>query len=179
MGLQCVEWEQGSGGGMRDKPELHVAHVGDLPAQLFCRLLDQVLRDNVAVRFRAFGTSMEPTIKDGDLVTLQPVNRQPRLGDTVACRHPETGKLVVHRVVRKSDQTYTIKGDTNHAVDGVVSKEDIMGLVGRIERSGRKVRFGLGPERRLIALASRLGLWRRFWGRLRRGLQPLEERPKT
>ena len=42
--------------------------------------------------------------------------------------------------------------------DGMIPVGDILGLVTCVERGGRKVRFGLGPERLLIALLSRSGL---------------------
>ena len=46
------------------------------------------------------------------------------------------------------------------ARENIVSLPGILGRVTRIERAGRRVRLGLGPERALIAVLSRRGLLR-------------------
>jgi phage repressor protein C with HTH and peptisase S24 domain len=131
------------------------------------RALAELLRDVVSkgmlFRFRAKGWSMSPFIKDGDVITIEPVRPgEPRAGDAVAFIHSVNGRLVVHRVVRKIDGDCLIQGDSASEPDGVVSSSDILGRVARVERNGRSVRLGMGPERRLIAILTRNGLFLRF-----------------
>lgn len=110
-------------------------------------------------RFLAPGASMTPFIQDGDVITLAPFDPITCvLGDVVALIKPENDRLVVHRVIDISDGRCRIKGDNNPAEDGVYSFGMIIGTVTRVERNGISVRFGLGPERSLVARLSRHGL---------------------
>ena len=122
-----------------------------------------LLRTNIerglSLRFRARGFSMSPFIKDGDVVTISPaLGASPRPGDIVAFRCPSTGKLLVHRAIGKIGDLYLMQGDNVSTMDGGVDGKDILGLVRRVERNGRTVRIGLGPERSMIAFLSRRGV---------------------
>ena len=92
------------------------------------------------------------------------------MGDVVAFLHPETKLLCVHRVLSRNKGALLIQGDNSPGKpDGIISMEAIMGRVTLVERGGRKIRLGFGPERVLIALLSRSGLLaviRRFAGPL-------------
>jgi len=132
-------------------------------------LLRAVLGKGVPFRFRAKGFSMHPFIKDGDVVTLSPLSaRPPRVGNTVAFLYPESGKLAIHRVVGKAGNSFLIMGDGNPGPDGMIPAKNILGCVRKVERDGKRVYLGLGPERFLIAWLSRrrllypllLPLWR-------------------
>jgi hypothetical protein len=91
---------------------------------------------------------MSPFIKDGDMVTLSPLNRAlPRMGDVVAYIHPAIKRVFIHRVVRKKDDSYIIKGDNSLEGDGPVLAAKILGLVTRVDRDGKRITLGLGPER--------------------------------
>jgi len=106
-------------------------------------------------------------VRDGDAITVAPLSgAAPRLGDVVAFIRPESGKLVVHRVVGKQDGAFLIQGDNAEEMDGLVPAANVLGRVTRVERDGKKVYLGLGPERYLIALLSRWGLFRPLllWG---------------
>ena len=122
-------------------------------------LLRDVLRKGVAFSFRARGFSMSPFIKDGDDLTLFPLNGiSPGLGDVVAFIHKGNGMPFVHRVVGKKENTYLLKGDNATETDGLISESDILGCVRMVERRGLRVFFGLGPERFLIAYLNRRGI---------------------
>ena len=142
-------------------PELSRTAGSELPlsGSALLELIKAILARDVPVRFRALGSSMEPFIKSGDVITVAPLhNHHPRIGQVVAFIHPESNKLVVHRVVAKKDDDVFIQGDSDHNFpDGLVPKENLIGSVTRLWREGRKVRLGLGPERLLIAFLSRRG----------------------
>ncbi len=122
-------------------------------------LMRQVLSKGRPFQFRARGGSMAPFIQDGDTICVTPFKRnEPRLGDVAAFIHPQTGQLVVHRVVGRNGLTYLIKGDNTYANPDVVSQKYLLGKVTQVERNGRQNSRGLGPERYLIALSSRAGL---------------------
>ena len=102
---------------------------------------------------------MSPFIKDGDAITVSPkLGSSPRFGDVVAFIHPRTEKLFIHRVVWKRRDAYIVKGENTLESDGLIKKENILGVVTKVERKGKKVFLGLGPERFLIALLTRKNL---------------------
>jgi hypothetical protein len=102
---------------------------------------------------------MSPFIKDGDAITVSPkIGCSPRFGDVVAFIHPRTEKLFIHRVVWKRRDAYIVKGENTLESDGLIKKENILGVVTKVERKGKKVFLGLGPERFLIALLTRKNL---------------------
>jgi signal peptidase I len=122
-------------------------------------LVKEILSKGAECRFQAKGHSMSPFIKDGDIVTISPLtNSSPGLGDVVAFNRPENENLIIHRVVEKRNNDYYVRGDNLPEADGLVQARDILGYVNKVERNGKNVRVGLGPERFLIALLNRKGL---------------------
>jgi hypothetical protein len=119
--------------------------------------------------FRALGSSMSPFIRDGDQITIAPLRRgKPSLGQVVAFIQPETGQLLVHRVTGLQGSACLVQGDnTPGRTDGLVPLENILGRLVQVQRDGKKIRLGLGPERYLVALLSRFGLLRPFLLRLK------------
>lgn len=103
---------------------------------------------------RVGGASMAPFIRTGDVVTLRPCERA-RLGDVVA-RLAGPDRLLVHRVVTGGEPPLT-RGDSAHEPDPPLSPGELLGRVWAVERAGRGVRAGLGPERQVLAWLSRRG----------------------
>ena len=101
---------------------------------------------------------MSPFIKDSDIITVSPLHSaSPNIGDVVAFISPGIGRLVIHRVVGKRGKSYFIKGDNIPGSDGLVPEAIILGCISKVERNGKDVFFGLGPERFLIAFLTRWG----------------------
>ena len=107
-------------------------------------------------RFQAKGFSMSPFIKDEDIITVFPYSdRRPRLGDVVACVPAESWKLIVHRIIDRKKGDCCTKGDSMDSPDCWIPEDRIIGRVGRVERKGKSVSLGLGPERVAVAILSR------------------------
>jgi signal peptidase I len=122
-------------------------------------LMRAVHAKGLPFRFSAGGYSMTPFIKNGDVITVSPLAPQaPRVGDVVAFVHPETRLLCLHRVLSAHGDGFFIQGDNlDEKPDGMIPREAILGRVTGLERAGRRVRLGLGPERLLVAFLSRCG----------------------
>jgi hypothetical protein len=134
--------------------------VLSLSGPALLELLRAVLAKGIPFRFCARGMSMSPFIKEADVVTVSPCpGKSVSLGQVVAFVHPHTGRLVVHRVVAIGRDACRIQGDntSGSGEEDVVPFPYILGRVTRVERAGRRVRLGLGPERKLIALLNRRG----------------------
>jgi hypothetical protein len=161
-----------------EEPQLVVRKAEELPLSgpALLELMGAVLARGAAFRFCARGWSMAPFIRDGDVITVSPLGRDlPRAGEVVAFVRPEGGNLVVHRAVARRGTALLIQGDgVAEYRDGVIPAENLVGRVTCVEREGRKVCLGLGPERAAIAWLSRARLLIPLWGRLaawRRRLQ--------
>ena len=146
---------------VEDKPTLFCTKDGELKlsGSDLIALLKAILDKGARFRFRAKGFSMSPFIKDGDIITVSPLTGgTTRSGDVVAFIRPKIKKLVIHRVVGKKKDYFHIKGDNIPNIDELIPGINILGRVTRVERNGKEVFLGLGPERFLIALLTRTGL---------------------
>jgi hypothetical protein len=153
-----------------DKPELYAVDGGvlALSGPALREFLRAVLDRGVPFRFSARGMSMDPFIRDGDVITIVPLGaRALKTGEVIACCHPGDGHLVVHRAVASEQVGVVLKGDANDAVDGVVARDDVLGVVSAVRRGDRRVVIGTGPERLLLAGLSRKGLMRPLVARAR------------
>jgi signal peptidase I len=147
---------------VENKPAIFNKKEGELKLSgpALVEILQAVLDKGMPFRFRAKGFSMTPFIKDGDVITVSPLSSALlRLGDVVAFTHPGTGRLAIHRVVGKKHGYYIVRGDnTSSLKNDLIPETNILGSMSKVERKGKEVFLGLGPERLLIALLTRIGL---------------------
>lgn len=103
---------------------------------------------------------MHPYIQDGDVITLSAVKtaRGIRVGNIAALVHPESGKLIVHRVIRKTGNEIQTKGDNSKIADAPVSVNAVVGIVSCVTRGFSNTLVGTGIRDLLASLLSRLGL---------------------
>lgn len=150
-----------------EKPHLYALKGGELAvsSKELLVLMEAVLAKKRLFRFRARGWSMAPFIRDGDLITVEPLsNKKPGIGEVISFVHPQSGKLVVHRAVDIDEKGLLLQGDSLQAVsDGIVPYSLLLGRVIRIERNGEHVWIGLGLERYLIAWLSRSGMLKHLY----------------
>jgi signal peptidase I len=139
--------------------------------------LQAVLAKGASVRFKARGFSMHPFIKDGEVVTVSPVTGG-RLyaGDVVAFCHPDSGRLVVHRIIKKNAQGFILRGDNCAEADGLVPAASIVGLVTEVGGNSRIIWPGWRPERLFPALLSRYHRLQPLGYRIRQALGPFIRR---
>ena len=131
------------------------------PAQM--EIIRAVTSRGAMIRTRAWGGSMFPFIRSGDVLTIAPVgDARLRPGDVAAARVAGSGRLAVHRIVASRGRAYLFRGDNSSEADRWIPVADVLGVVVRVERRGRRVRLGLGPDRFLIAFLNRIGLLNRL-----------------
>ena len=142
-----------------------------LDGEACIEVLHLTLEKKASLRFCVRGFSMSPFIKDGDIITLSGLSAgRIGLGQSIAFRRPCDKKLIIHRLVKihKSPQMkYITKGDNAKEPDCPISLGDMLAYVKKVERNGKKILFGLGPERKIIAFLSRQNILRilSFFGR--------------
>jgi hypothetical protein len=143
------------------RPEFSATKGRELPlsGRSLVAILRAVLDKGAPARFQAKGFSMSPFIKNKDVITISPLKtKRPGLGRIIAFVHKQTDGLCIHRIVRKKGAFYITQGDNISDTVEIVPTENILGSVSRVEREGKQVFLGLGPERYLIALLGRRGL---------------------
>lgn len=92
------------------------AIAGVLVAVLTWVLLAPPAMGGSASYVTVVGSSMEPSLHNGDAVMLRP-NDKYEVGDTVAYRSSLGGALVLHRIIGTAGEKYIVKGDNNDFVD--------------------------------------------------------------
>ena len=140
------------------KPALYIKTGQDLAlsSQALLEILKSVLDKGRPFRFRVRGFSMSPLIKDGDVLTISPPSEHEfHNGDVVLFEEELERRPIVHRIVHGQGDMFLVKGDNLGEADGYIHRKSILGTVTCVERRGRKIRIGLGKERRLLALMSR------------------------
>lgn len=146
-----------------------------LDGSALTELLREACRKEASLRFKARGFSMSPFIKDGDILTVSSIEGKPvNPGNVVAFKCRRNNKLVIHRAVARKKDRYLIKGDNCTQADCPTKRQDILGVVVKVEREGKDIRFGIGPEQAAIAFLSRIKLFPfffRFWWPLKKSLR--------
>ena len=129
---------------------LGFSHFGDLSAEL--------LSLGFGVKFRAPGTSMHPTIRHGDLITVEPVaSSNLKRGDIILYRLQNA--FIAHRLVNIEERngcglTFILRGDASTTCDAPVKPAQVLGKVVRVERGHRRI----DPYSRRVKLWSLLHL---------------------
>jgi len=121
----------------------------------FAELSAAILNRGGSFRFKARGSSMYPFIRDGDIVTIQPVEAAAlKVGDVVFYSTAR-GRLSAHRVVGREVQRGQVvlatRGDAASGPDERVQAEQVLGRVVSVQR-GRKIIRLDGGFWRLAAL---------------------------
>lgn len=133
-------------------------------------LAASMLQAGVSLQFQARGSSMTPTIRDGDSLLIVPVQlHELRVGQIVLCRI-ENNRFVVHRILRRRRQqgtvSFLLKGDQCRSTDGWVDASCILGQAVQARRQGKMVRLPGAEGRVWGSLAAILSSWNVFNSRL-------------
>jgi signal peptidase I len=101
-----------------------------------------VLQKGQSIRFQAKGWSMRPFIRDGDFVTVSPVeNSSIKTGDVVLYSTAENDPImhrVIKKYIKKGGTTLLIKGDASSGSPERVDIQRVLGKLTAIERKGRR-----------------------------------------
>jgi signal peptidase I len=121
---------------------------------MFTAVIEEAMAEGAAVsavRFRAEGESMYPTIRDGDTITVAAVAADAVVrGDILLCRHD--ARWLAHRVVdvatRGGERVFEMRGDAKGSSDAPVAASAVFGRVVFLHRNGRLIRV-CGPSARM------------------------------
>jgi signal peptidase I len=111
--------------------------------EVFLDLSADLLSRGYGVRFRPKGASMYPTIKDGEAMTVEPVEAcDVKRGDIILYKTAGSGgSVIAHRVVRVNKSrgyvtSFVLRGDASETCDLPIAPEQVLGKVVSVERGG-------------------------------------------
>jgi signal peptidase I len=115
----------------------------------------QLLSKSIPVELRMSGSSMSPSIEDGDVVTVEPITGDPiRQGDIVLYQS-RYDTAVIHRVVRldrSSPERFILtRGDSATQSDLPIPLHRILGRVKLVERAGERIKV-VRPRRGFLRI---------------------------
>jgi signal peptidase I len=125
----------------------------------FCDLSGELLSLGCGVRFRAPGTSMHPTIRHGDVITVEPVEPTNLKRGNIILYRLQNG-LIAHRIVNIEEEegcglTFILRGDASTICDAPVKSEQVLGKVICLERG----HLSIDPYSWRVRLWSMFYLW--------------------
>lgn len=131
-------------------------------SEAFVDLSAELLSRGHRVRFRPNGNSMLPTIKDGEAVTVAPVEHSAIKRGDILLYLTRRG-VTAHRVVKISKSKkeakealgFILRGDAPGSSDESVRFDQVLGKVISVERDGRNI--DLTSRRAKIMRATREG----------------------
>jgi signal peptidase I len=109
----------------------------------FSGLSTELLRGGNSIRFKALGSSMDPWIKDGDILTIQPVQAGELRDGQVVFYTSKADRPVVHRiseVFESESQIFIwVKGDASPKSAERIEATKALGKVVRIQRGSKGI----------------------------------------
>ena len=132
-------------------------------SDLFVGLTRELLQRGCNVRFRATGTSMQPAIRDGEVVTVAPWSGDAfAVGEILLCcvgQRPMAHRVVAVQPSDHGSPVLYLHGDNLCARDRPVRASDVIGRVLTVSRDGSDHPLD-GPRRlvRVRRVARRLSL---------------------
>lgn len=112
--------------------------IREVPSRVLAEMASEAIAAGVEVRVAVRGRSMEPTLVNGDVVTLAPVEKKRLRPGCIVAWRTDAG-MVVHRYLgRLSDGRLRTAGDNVGHRDRPPRREDLVGIVVEVERGGRR-----------------------------------------
>ena len=107
----------------------------------FVSLSADILKKKKSFSFKAFGSSMWPFIKQGDILLVEAVDSATiKIGDVVFVRMSES-KIIVHRIIsiNHAKKSAAMRGDSATSGAEILSFSQILGKVTRIRRNNKPI----------------------------------------
>ncbi len=125
----------------------------------FGELTKEVLSRGGSFCFRARGFSMVPFIRDGEILTIEPVKASALDMGDIAFYRAIGDRLVAHRVVGREvldgREILTMRGDTPSGSYDRVLAEQVLGRVVGVHRGEKLIRLDRGFQRLMARLLVR------------------------
>lgn len=103
--------------------------------------IEEELKNNGSYAAVAFGESMRPTLTPKtDVVIIEPCKAMPKKYDVILYRN-DSGKYILHRVVRVKKECLVTRGDNTY-VNEYVPFASVVGIMTSFVRNGNRIEGG-------------------------------------
>jgi signal peptidase I len=117
-------------------------------------LFEDILDDEINLRVKVTGRSMEPFLRGGEILTIKKVPYASlQKGDLIFFKNRH-GLPVLHRIIKKSTNSIQTKGDALMAFDEPVCENDVLGKVCMVEK--------IKPRGEIKSINMESFFWRNF-----------------
>lgn len=113
-----------------------------IETQEYFKMVKGLLKKNKEVSFKISGNSMAPfVVGNRDKVYVCKIKKDLKKGDFVLYQRL-TGQYVMHRIIRIVDNEYYLIGDGQECIEGPLLKNQIFGIVTKVQRKGKWIEPG-------------------------------------
>lgn len=99
--------------------------------------IETAIRENGEIMTSSAGTSMYPMLRNRrDMVVIKKLDRKLKKYDVPVYRL-KSGKLVMHRIIKVTDNGYVIRGDNRFEKEFNVTDDMIIGMLKGFSRNGK------------------------------------------
>ncbi len=112
-------------------------------SNLLLDITTELLSGGTTVHFRPSGRSMYPSIREGELITVEPVQASDVKPADIVLYRSQRG-LIAHRVIEiasRDASVFRLRGDASLSCDEPVAAEQILGRVVGVKRNGRSIQL--------------------------------------
>lgn len=146
-----------------------------LDTDTYMSVLKELVEEGREVSLLISGSSMEPLLRDQrDSICFKAPDRELAKGDMVFYQRTN-GQYIMHRIYRVSPEGYYLVGDHQVVIEGPLKREQIFGLITKVQRNGRWI----GPEsltwKFFVHVWPRTIPMRAAFGRVKRKLRRVHE----
>ena len=139
-----------------------------------------LLEEGKSITVSAWGYSMFPTIRPGDIITITPFTKDHDLKPGMVVAKKRSSGLVVHRVTHvvliDGERVITTRGDSSLRHDDPFGEEEIAGVITEVKRGSRK--FVPASSAKVWYRLNHMLVWSAFVLRKIRTILGLERRYK-
>ena len=97
---------------------------------------EDVIAEQGRLVYTNVGDSMNPVIREGDLLVIEAVKVPLKVGDVPLYKR-NSGQYVLHRIVGIKNGKYSMKGDNRTSVETGIRDRHIIGVLTAIVRNGK------------------------------------------
>ena len=100
--------------------------------------IEEKLKNDEEVSSLTVGISMEPMLRQHrDIVIIKRIDRKLKKNDVPLYKRPGRDKLVLHRILKVTENGYVIRGDNLYIKEHDVKDGDIIGVLKAFYRDGK------------------------------------------